>query len=233
LSAAASPTPNYVATVARVAWPNLPTLLIGDWVISLAALFVVVVAPGASPVAVILWALIVAPIFGALLAQISDMTEHKAVSPLSVFAYSRRYGVISISVWLVPAVSAASSLVALQWWKQTRDGFALLATSAGGCATVVLILGAVAALPIAIREPSARGVPLFLLSLHIVARRPVPIVAVLALLAIGAWASASLSPSIIVLIPALLALVNHAAVWTSALVVDLHPDDEVGETRPA
>jgi hypothetical protein len=225
MTAVTPSTPNYVAAAARLAWPNLPTLLLSDWVISLAFLCLTAVTPGVSPTAVILWVVVVAPPYGALLAQINDMAAGRTVSLFSIFTYLRRYTVVSLSVWMVPAFCGAVTLVGLEWWKETSSNFALLAISVAGSAMVVCALGAIVGLPIAIRDASARGVPLFVLSLHIAARRPAPVIAVVSVAVMGIWCASSFSLSIIVLVPAILSLVNYAAAWTAASALDMRPYD--------
>jgi hypothetical protein len=211
---------NHVADTARLVWPNLATLLVSGSVIAGASCLAGFVTPGITPLAPLVWALVVAPPFGALVAQLTALAAGRTVPTFSVFRYLRRFGRFSLGVWAVPALCGSISLVAYRWWTTTSSPLALAPLFVGGAITVLATLGAIFAVPFGISHRDLRGVPLYLVGLHAVAKRPIPVLAVVAVAAIGVWASTSFSASVVFLMPASIALVNYAAAWTTAGALD-------------
>jgi hypothetical protein len=205
-----------VMQILRHTWSNLPLLLISGTAVSAAAILAELLTPGITPLACIVWPALVGPVFGALQAQINDIALGCSVRPTSLLRYLRRYALLGLGTWAVPAVSAALGLLALQWWTSDRSLIAI-APLAVSCAVAALaLLGAIAALTLGVSINNLRGSALFLYALHIVARRPIPVVAVVAVMSLGLWAATSISASVLLLVPVPVAITSYAAVWTSA-----------------
>lgn len=197
-------------------WPNLPTLLCASVAVCVAATVPVLVAPGVNPVAVALYALLVAP---AATALADTVTRIGGTGRASV----RGFAVRLVRLWpfaarqaLVPAVAAVLLLAALQAWAATGSLLLLPSVALTGAATVLAVPAAMAALILGAARPGLRGRALWVTALHLVARQPVRFAAALCLVVLGVWAAASWSASLLLLLPAPAAVVAVAAVWTTA-----------------
>lgn len=217
--------PPYVARIRSVLWPNLPTLLVSSAAVCAAATVALVLVPSLTPVSVVLWTLVVAPVFGALVAQANDMVLGGEPRTFSIAAYIRRTGRLSLSLSLPPAVTAACSLVAVDVWVQTRSALALGPAAVGAVCTALLAVAAVAALPIGCARPELRGMQLTLTALRVAARAPVPVFAVAGLFVAAVSTSAHVAASLMFCVPGPLALVLVAGVWTSAEASGLRPGE--------
>ena len=215
--------PSYVGRLRSVLWPNLATLLVSSIAVCAAAAVVLLLMPALTPVSVLLWAALVAPVFGGLVSQANDMILGSPVGAFSIGGYVRRVGRLSLVLWMPAAGTGACALVALAVWRQTHNPLALGSAAVSAMCAALLAVAAVAALPIGIENPALRGCPLTMTALHIAARTPVPVFAVAAFLVGAVSASAHVAASIMFLVPGPLALVLVVAVWTSAEASGLRP----------
>jgi hypothetical protein len=216
---------NPTAQALRAIWPNLPVLLVSGSAVSAAAILVSLFTPGITPLSCVLWCLIVGPCFGALQAQFTDLALGSHVKVFSFPRYLRRFGLLGLGTWAPPAIIAAVGLIALQWWNHEQNAIVLIPLVIIGAGLSLSVLGAIAALPVGISNNEERGVPLFIFALHIVARRPVPVIAVVAVAALGFWAATTISASMLLLVSVPLAVTAYAATWTSAAVAGLAPKE--------
>ncbi|GAA2074975.1 hypothetical protein GCM10009840_05940 [Pseudolysinimonas kribbensis] len=218
----------------RVIWRGLPTLLVGGIVISAASVVAELLAPGVTPVSVLVWSVVVAPCFGALVGQVNDLVHGEEVRAWSFARYLRILGPMSLAAWMVPGASAAIGLLALQWWTLSASPFSLLPLATASVCTVLGVLGAIVSVPLGIADRSLGFTARLLLGLHVAARRPIPIVSVVAFAALGVWAATTWTASIALLVPAPLALLSYAAVWTSAAGIERHagPSEVAGTGSP-
>lgn len=204
-------------------WPNLPTLLVTSTVVSAAALLAMLVAPGITPASLLLWALLVAPPAAALVAQANDMVLGGWPRPFSVVGYVRRAGLLGLTVWLPPAVAGACAMVAVGVWERTREPLVLVSAAVGAVGAALLTIAALVAVPVGLERPGLRGARLTVTALHVAARRPVPVFAVAAFAVAAVSSAERVAASLVLLVPAPLALVLVAAVWTSAEAAGLRP----------
>ena len=217
--------PTYVGRITSVVWLHLPMLLISSVAVCAVAVPVVLVAPGVTPVSLLLWAAVVAPVFSALVVQAHDVVLGRDPGAFSVLAYLRRAGGLGVVVWLPAAATGACTLVAGEVWRQTHSPFALSSGAVGAVVTALLTLAAVVAVPVGADHPSLRHVQLFVVCWHIVARRPVPVFAVVGFLVAAVSAAVHVAASIMFLVPGPLALVLVVAVWTAADASGIHPQE--------
>ncbi|GAB3396221.1 hypothetical protein GCM10027568_29920 [Humibacter soli] len=214
---------NPVIQMLRAIWWNLPLLLITGSAVSAAAIITELLTPGITPLACIAWAVIVGPLFAVLQAQMNDIALGCHVRPTSLLRYFRRYALLGMGTWAAPALSAAVGLLALQWWIVDRAVITLAPLIVSSTVFALTLLGAIASLTLGISNKNLRGMALFLYALHIVARRPIPVVAVVAVMGLGFWAATSISASFLLLVPVPVAAVSYAAVWTSASAIGIVP----------
>ncbi|WP_157063393.1 hypothetical protein [Luteipulveratus mongoliensis] len=198
-------------------WPHLPTLLCASVAICLSAGLTVALAPGVTPVSVLLAALLLGPWAAGLVACVHQIVIEDDTSVRQWVHSVRRFAVFGVVVSTPPAVAAALLVVALRAWHLSGSVVALAPVAVSGAVTVLLLLGGVAALPLGIARPHLRGTRLWLTAFHLVSRWPVRFVAGPVLVVLGVWASTSLTASLLLLVPAPAALVLGAAFWTSAL----------------
>jgi len=221
-SAAPGPA-TYVGRLPSIVWRELPTLLVSSASVCVVAAVVMVVAPGVTPFALLGWAVVVAPVFSALVVQAHDMVRGRTPGTFSIVTYLRRTGGLGIAAWLPVAATGACSLVAVQVWRETHSPFALASAAVGAVATTLLTLGAVVAVPVGVDHPRLRRGRLLVTCLYIVALRPVPVFAVVGFLVAAVSAAVHIAASIVFLIPGPLALVLVVAVWTTADASGLRP----------
>jgi hypothetical protein len=219
---------NYVVRTRRLVWPNLPTIAFSSLIVCAGAVVVELLTPGITPFAVLLWAVVVSPLFGALVVQTNEMVCSGSDQRLfSIFGYLRRSAVLSYKLSVIPALAGALCLVALEVGHQTGSFLALVPAGLSGSVALLGLLAAVVAVPLAQELPGLGFRGLLMMSLHVIARKPVPIIAVVAVGVIIAWAAAQFSVAIVLLMPGPLAVLLVPAVWTSAAKVGLSPRERV------
>jgi hypothetical protein len=215
---------NYVVRTRRLVWPNLPSIALSSLIVCVGAVAVELLTPGITPFAVLLWAAIVSPLFGALVVQTNELVCSGSDQRLfSIFGYLRRSWLLSYKLSVIPAVAGALCLVALEVGRQTGSLLALVPAGLSGSAALLGLLAAVVALPLAQELPELKLRALLMMSLHVIARKPVPIIAVVAVGVLIGWAAAQFSVALVLLMPAPLAVLLVPAVWTSAATVGLNP----------
>lgn len=206
-------------------WRHLPALAVSGTVTTAAVLVGYRLAGGSWAVSPLVMAAIAGPTLMPLLsvaqgALVDDDTElRRYVRDLPKYAW-RSTGYALIAALCLSALFAAVEM------HEVRGGalaVASLAVTAAG--TVLALLGLSAALPAAVARPRLRGVRLWVTALHLVGRWPVRFLAPFALMSLVVWCAASFTTSLVLLLPAPVALVASASYWCSA--VDLGASDIV------
>ncbi|BCJ35119.1 hypothetical protein Athai_26220 [Actinocatenispora thailandica] len=203
----------------RGVWPNLPALLCASVAVCLAATVPVLVAPGVNPVAVALYALLVAPAATALADTVTGIGGTGRATVPGFATRLVRLWPFAVRQALVPAAATVLLLAALRVWTATGSPLLLPSVALTGAASVLAVPAAMAALVLGAARPALRGRRLWVTALHLVARRPVRFAAALCVVVLGVWAAASWSASLLLLLPAPAAIVAVAAVWTTAAEV--------------
>lgn len=198
-------------------WSHLPTWLCASVAICAAAALTVVIAPGITPVSVLLAAVLLTPFVSALIAAVDQVVRTDDVSVSFWWKSIRRFASFGYGVVAAPAVAVALLVVAWTVWQRTESTVALAPVVVSGAVSAVLVLASTAVLPLGIARPTLRGSRLWLTACHLVARWPVRFLAAPSLLAFGVWASTEVSASLLLLVPAPVALVLGAAFWSSAV----------------
>lgn len=103
----------------------------------------------------------------------------------------------------------------------TALGLVSLLLAVGGAASVMVF--ATGLVPLLSAFPRTRAGSLFLITLAGLMKAPLPVIAAVAGLGLGAWLALSL-PILWAVVPGLCLLTVHAAGWTTAAALDLHPE---------
>ncbi|GAA2682128.1 hypothetical protein GCM10010400_52150 [Streptomyces aculeolatus] len=216
--------------VLRGAWPSLPARAVAGAAEAAPGTLAVLLAPGVTPVAVLVAAVVACPWLAALAAE-DDRIAGPWLAALAAAADRvAAAGEAGIRDWwrglralwrfgpaqaLVPAVPAAPVLAALDLWQQTRSPWLLPSLAAGGACAAAGLLALPAALSLGAARPGLRGRLLWICALHLVARHPTRFLAAPSLALLGLAASLRWTASLLLLVPPLVALLASAAPATA------------------
>lgn len=205
---------DHLRHASRLLWPNLPVLLCGSLLVAGTWSLVRALPPQLGWVAVLGIGLVNLPAFAALLhgSEVLLADEHFGVADL-FRQLARGFGP-AVRVTVLPTLAVLLTLAAVDLWQLTGQTWMLASVGLGMATSLVALYTGVVALPYVVRtrSPLVQG---WLVSCFIATRNPVPVIGVLAAVALGVWAAAYLSFALIVLIPGPLALVWAAAVATA------------------
>lgn len=210
----------------RGVWPHLPVLLIGSIAVCAGAAVSALVAPGVTPVSVLAIALLVMPQYTALVAVAGGIILRRDGTFREWGGSFIRSWRTTATVTLPTAAAMALLLVAVHVWQLSGQPWVLVPLGTAATVSAIGILGLTAALPLAAERPGLRGTALWIAALFLVAKRPLPFIAVACLAGLGIWAATVWTASLLLLLPAPVALVASAAVWTSAARLGLAAPDE-------
>lgn len=199
---------------ARVAWPNLPVLLIGSLLVAAGWSVIRVLSPQLGWATVVGIVLLVVPPFAALLRGCEVLLTDEHFGGLSLLQVLRRVALPAARATLPPLVAVLITVAALELWRWSAQTW-MLASAAFGAAVSALILGTtVIALPYLVRTGTGLREG-WLVAAYIATRNPVPVLGVMSAVGLGVWGAAHLSFALVVLLPAPLALVWAAAAGTA------------------
>ncbi|AJT40581.1 hypothetical protein [Psychromicrobium lacuslunae] len=232
-----------IADALRGAWENLPLLLLQSVLACLGFGLVVFALPGLTPLSVLLGMALLAPVFASMI--------HTALSIIDgddprvrdwLFSFRRGWS-RSLGQALCCAVPIALTLVAWQALNSAAQLWLYLPVVVGGSVSVIIVL----ALPIVFAlnaelparaasnsgqaEASRPGVEKWLLACHLLARRPIPFLAVAALAVLGIWLAANLSAALMLLLPVPVALVAALAYRTVLAQLNIHQTTTAGAAQ--
>ena len=194
----------------KALWHELPLLAAAGVLVCTASGLVVLLSPGLSPVSVLLGALLIGPVWAAVIATADSVVRDDRGGVLLLLRNLRRHWLAGLEVALVPGVIAA--LAVLNQAIYTGPVFAIpLAVS--GCATVLALLASCYAFSLRVTA-GLRGRTLWLTALHLVARAPLVPLGVLALAFVALLLGTSVTASLLLLAPGPVALFASAGTWT-------------------
>ncbi|WP_446664237.1 hypothetical protein [Flexivirga sp. B27] len=201
----------------RGIWPHLPLLTLGSAAVCACACLAALIAPGVTPPALVLSAILVAPSVTAL-AAIANTVVGQDDSDirwwLAAWSVGVRRGIPAV---LLPAVAGALLLVAVQVWQHTGAPVVLVSVGVSGAVTAGLVPLSVAVLHTTCALPERTALGQWRTAAELLVRWPVRFLAAPVLLGLGVWAATQLSVSLLLLVPAPVTLVGAAALWTSAV----------------
>lgn len=205
-----APTPVTLAQTLRDSWPALHVLTVSSALICVALVPAVLVGPGITPVALVLFALVGWPPFAAQVRTCVRVALGTEVTLRGWFAELRRWP-RDVRTALVPAAAAVCTLLAWQAWQGSGSTWFLLGVGAGIAVSVVACLWAL--VMAAIDHDRSGWSAVARRALPLTAARAVPVVAVLVLGGLGLWACAIWTVSLILLVPAPMAVLLASGVW--------------------
>ncbi len=201
----------------RGLWPSLPALLLGSVAVCLAGVVTELIAPGISPVAVLLAALLVSPFLLALMGVLDEVGVHGEAGVATWWHTLHNHWRFAVKHALPAAVPMAIALVSLRIWVRTSSLLVLPSLAVtGGCA-VVGGLGLLAVLSLGVARPDLRGRLLWICALHLIARQPLRFLAAPCVAGLGIWAATHWTASLLLLVPAPAMVMTVAAVRTTLL----------------
>ncbi|MEO3848614.1 hypothetical protein ABGB09_13355 [Streptomyces sp. B8F3] len=201
--------------VLRGAWPSLPALAVAGAAVCAAGTVAVLLAPGVTPVSVLVAAVLTGPWLAALGAAADRIATAGEAGLCDWWHGLRTLWRFGPAQALVPAVPAAAFLAALSLWQQSESPWLLPSLAAGGACAVAGLLALPAALSLGAARPALRGRLLWICAAHLVARHPARFLAAPSLALLGLWASLRWTASLLPLVPPLVALVAAAATATA------------------
>ncbi|MGN6326800.1 hypothetical protein [Pseudolysinimonas sp.] len=196
----------------RRLWDALPAFLVSGTVVCLATGAILWFARGVTPLSLMLLALLAGPLYAGLVRQAAMARAGDTPGAFSLIAAVRAALRPALTLLLPPAVTGSLTLLALVVAGRTGSWAALVPLGVGAATTVLLAIAALVGLPLAAEGRGGRGARSILAALHEAARRPVPVLGVIALLVIAGWAAVELSGTLLFLLPAPLAVVSAVAV---------------------
>ncbi|QDP95259.1 hypothetical protein FOE78_04445 [Microlunatus elymi] len=200
----------------RGLWTQLPTLSVAGAVVTGAAVVSIVISQ-LSIIGLVLVPLLVGPSAAAVCAVADDVLARDDTSLRSWWAALGRFAGFGTRTLIIAAAPATLLVLALLALQQSGSSIAYLPVIVSAIVTVVVGATMIAVLPLGVSRPGLRGRLLWLTAAHLVARWPVRFLAPICLLGLGIWACVAFTGTLLILVPAPVALLATAACWTSVL----------------
>ncbi|WP_427887619.1 hypothetical protein ACQHIV_32145 [Kribbella sp. GL6] len=200
----------YLPAAFKALWHELPVLATSGILLCAASALVVFLSPGLSPVAALLGAFVVSPVWAGVVATTDAVVREDRGGVPALFRNIRRHALAGVGVGLVPGVVVAVGL--LNWELYSGPVF-LVPLAVSGCASVLLVLASCYAFSLRVTA-ELRGKRLWFTALHLVARAPLVPLGVLALAFVALLLGTSVTASLLLLAPGPVALFASAGTWT-------------------
>lgn len=206
-------------------WPGLPALLAASAAVCTAAAATVWLTPGVTPVSVLVAAALIGPVAGALMGTVGRIAcgdggeggDGAGATARRWLADLRSLAGFGCRQSLLAALPVAVFLTAWPAWTQTGNVLLLPSLAVGGAGAVLAVPALPATLALGSLHPHLRGHSLWRYALHLTIRLPLRFLAAPTLAALGIWTATRWTASVLLLVPAPVAAVAVAAVWTSVV----------------
>lgn len=196
----------------RLLWDALPAFLMTGSVACVSVGVVLWLAPGITPVSALLYAVLLGPVYGALVSQAHEALAGRTPAAFSIGHHLARTWRLSLGLFGATALGTALTLVSLLVWARTGSMLVAAPAAVGASVSVLLGVAATIGVPLGMSVPRLRGVRLVVAALALTARRPVPAIGIVAVAVLGVWAATQFSGTLLFLLPAPLAVVSVLAV---------------------
>jgi hypothetical protein len=180
-----------------------------------AAAVTVWLTPGVTPVSVPVAAVLLGPVAAALVGTVGRIAAGDQATVRRWLADLRALAGFGCRQALLAALPTTIFLTAWPAWAQTGNVLLLPSLAVGGAGAVLAVPGLPAALVLGCRHDHLRGRALWRHALHLVVRLPLRFLAAPTLAVLGVWSATHWTASLLLLVPAPVAAVAVAAVWTS------------------
>ncbi len=177
----------------------------------------VLLAPGLTPVSVLIAAVTVGPAWAAVIAATDHIVHGGEPTVRSLLRGLVRHATAGVTTALVPAVPAALALLSLTMYGAAtpRPGWLLMPAGLATTTATLAVLASHAAFGLRITG-GLRGRDLWLTALALTARAPAIALGIVAVVFLGFLAGTGLTASLLLLLPGPVALLTSAGVWTIA-----------------
>lgn len=206
-------------------WRHLPMLAISAAVTAVAVALAVQSAGGSQLLAPLLLALLAGPTLMALLKVVQGALVDDDTDLRTYLGGLKASALRSTGYALIPALCLISLMAAANVYARTGNGFMLISLGTAVAAAILTVAGFTVVVPLAVARPELRGVRLWITAWHLLGRWPVRFFAPVALAGLALWVAVSVSSTLVLLLPAPIALLAGAAYWCCA--VELGADDVV------
>lgn len=180
----------------------------------MAAVLVILIAPGITPISPLVAAVLAGPAVAALVAVGNGVSSGEGATIRGWWGDLRALTAPGIGHGMVAGVAFSLFVVALHAWTSTGAAWWLPSVGVTGAAALIAALGLLAVLPLR-AATDRRGLRLWADGLRLVGSRPVPFVAVACIIGLGLWVAVAFAVSLLLVLPGAAVIVNSAAVWTS------------------
>lgn len=215
-----------VHRLVRAAWSHLPLWATASALICAAAAGAAWLAPGITPLSVLVAMLVVAAPVAALLAMLVEVAHDRDPGWSQWWRVLTRHGWAAVKDSVPAAVATALLIVAIDVWHLSDQPMVL--GSVGVCGAVSLLAWTVTAarLPLHHDRPDLRGRKAWRVAAALAAAAPLRHLTAPVLLAGGVWVAVELAVSLLLLVPLPVGLVAVAAYWSTACELGVTTDDD-------
>ncbi|WP_406050041.1 hypothetical protein [Kribbella sp. NBC_00889] len=194
----------------RALWHELPFITAAGVMVCTASGIVVLLMPGLSPASVLLGAVLVGPVWAAVVATADSVVRDGRGGVFLLLRNLKHHVVAGLEVGLIPAAVGALALLNRQLYNGPIFAIPL---AVSGCATVLAVLASCYAFSLRVTG-RLRGKALWFTALSLVARAPLVPLGVLALAFVALLLGTSVTASLLLLAPGPVALFASAGTWT-------------------
>lgn len=212
-------------------WRHLPTLAVSSVTTAIPVALAMRIAGGSPLLTPLLLALLAGPTLMALLAVVQGALIEDDTDLRTHLRRLRTSALRSTGYSLIPALCLASLIAAIDLYARTESRILLISLGTAIVATVLSISGFMALVPLAVARPELRGVKLWATSWHLVGRWPVRFLAPVVMTGLALWAVFSVSTTLVLLLPAPIALLAGAAYWCCAVELGAEDVFALGDFR--
>lgn len=215
----------------RGLWPHLPLLTLASVTVCMSACVAALIAPGVTPVSVMLLAVLAAPAVTALAAVANTVVGEDDAS-FAVWRRAWRTG-LHHGVLAVLPLGACGGLfvIAVEVWRHSGQPLLLTSVGVSGAVAACLVPLTAAMVHIVTGLPTLGRRAQWRMAARLVLRWPVRFLAAPVLLGFGAWLAIQAGVSLLLLVPAPVALISAAAFWTSGVEAGVLSADQIIENN--
>lgn len=214
-------------------WRHLPMLAVGSTVTTLGASVGFWLAGGSQLLLPILLAVLAGPTMMALFSVAQGALVSDDTGLRSYLRGVRETALPSMAHSLIPALSLVSLAAAADVYERTSSAFMLVSLSTAIVATILSVAGFVVVLPLAVARPQLRRAMLWVTAWHMLGRWPVRFLAPIVMAGLALWTALTYSSTLVLLLPAPIALVAGAAYWCCAVELGARDVLVPGDARAA
>lgn len=198
----------------RGVWPGLPALAVGSAACCLAAVVVILVTPGVTPLSALVAAALIGPFLIALVAVGNRITGGESATIRSWAADLRACALAGAGHCLVAGLATSLFVVAVHAWNVTGSVLWIPSVGMTGATALATSVVLLAVLPLR-AGTTLRGRRVWLSAAGLVVRQPVAFLAVACAIGLGIFLAATMTASLLLIVPGIAVIIDVGAVWTT------------------